>query len=390
MARRMRMMVVLGTRPEAIKLAPLVLAARRSPDIDVSVVNSGQHRQMTAQVLKLFGLEPDVDLDLMRDQQTLTDVTMGVLERLRDVFDANKPDWVVVQGDTTTTFAAALAAFYQKIPVAHVEAGLRTGNMYSPWPEEMNRKLVSSLASLHFPPTEAAAANLRSEAVDASRILVTGNTGIDALKSIASRLVSEPRLREQAMQESVRAGVPSSVEGARPFVLITGHRRESFGPGLESICRAILTLAARFKTHDFVYAVHPNPNVRDTVYARLSAGHDSNIHLVPPLDYLPFVHLIARADLILTDSGGVQEEAPSLGTRVVVLREVTERGEGLKTGIVRLAGTEAERIVACADDALSGRWERPRTSCDVYGDGLASERILRRMLAGLGESGRSL
>jgi len=378
----MRVMVVLGTRPEAIKLAPLVLAARRREDMDVVLCNTGQHREMSAQVLELFGLEPDIDLDIMRQQQTLTDVTVSILTGLHPHLERLKPDWLIVQGDTTTTFASALAAFYQKVSVAHVEAGLRTGNIYAPWPEEMNRRLVSEIAALHFPPTPASADNLRREGFADENVLVTGNTGIDALKWLVARLADDASLRDRARKAQMASGVPASAAScARPYVLITGHRRESFGPGFEAICEAIGELADRFGDHDFIYPVHPNPMVRETVFAKLGAGRHPNVYLVQPLDYLPFVDLMSRSALILTDSGGVQEEAPSLGKRVVVLRDVTERMEGLETGLIHLAGTNRQKIVSFVGDALSGQWLAPTEGCDVYGDGGASERILNRLAA---------
>lgn len=378
----MRIVVVLGTRPEAIKLLPLVHAARRRPDIEVVLCNTGQHREMSAKVLEIFGLKPDIDLDIMQAGQTLTDVTVRILTGLQQHLEQLKPDWLVVQGDTTTTFTAALAAFYQKIPVAHVEAGLRTGDIYAPWPEEMNRRLVSEIAVLHFPPTEAAASNLLREGVSPERVLVTGNTGIDALKWLTGRLAADGSLRAQARGELLGAGVPvETADNERPYVLITGHRRESFGAGFESICAAVGELADRYPDHDFIYPVHPNPRVRETVYAKLGSASRPNVYLIDPLDYLPFVALMSNASLILTDSGGVQEEAPSLGRRVVVLRDVTERMEGLETGLIRLAGTDRQKIVKDVGDALSGAWPQPGQGCDVYGDGKASDRVLDTMSA---------
>lgn len=375
--KKITIFVVLGTRPEAIKLLPLVHAARRRPDVEVVLCNTGQHREMSAKVLEIFGLKPDIDLNVMQAGQSLTDVTVRILAGLQPHLEQLKPDWLVVQGDTTTTFAAALAAFYQKVPVAHVEAGLRTGDIYAPWPEEMNRRLVSEIAVLHFPPTAAAASNLLREGVAPERVLVTGNTGIDALKWLTGRLVADGNLRAQAREELLSAGVPlASADNQRPYVLITGHRRESFGAGFESICAAVGELADRYPGHDFIYPVHPNPRVRETVYAKLGSASRPNVYLIDPLDYLPFVALMSNAALILTDSGGVQEEAPSLGRRVVVLRDVTERMEGLETGLIRLAGTDKQKIVSDVADALSGVWTQPSAGCDVYGDGKASDRVL--------------
>lgn len=368
-----KIFVVLGTRPEAIKLAPLILAIRDSNWAVPIVCNTSQHREMSAQVLELFGIVPDVDLGIMRPGQTLTDVTTAILSRIEPSLIQHCPDWIVVQGDTMTTFAAALAAYYQRIPVAHVEAGLRTGNIYAPWPEEMNRRLVSEIATLHFPPTHTSRQNLIREGFEANSIAVTGNTGIDALKILVRRLSDDSALQLIAMNSLIAAGVPLS---KRPLVLITGHRRESFGEGFESICSAISRLAQQYADHDFVYPVHPNPSVRETVYQRLGGNLHNNIFLVPPLEYLPFVHLMSKAVLILTDSGGVQEEAPSLGKRVIVLRDVTERAEGLTSGLVRLTGTKVQAIIEAAEAALSGSWYETGSGQDIYGDGYASQRIL--------------
>lgn len=354
-------------------MAPLVLAARACGWAEPVVCNTGQHREMTAQVLDLFGIRADVDLDIMRSGQTLSDVTTNILTRMGPVLEQLRPDWVVVQGDTTTTFSAALAAYYQRIAVAHVEAGLRTGDIYSPWPEEMNRQLVSKIACRHFPPTQSAADNLLREGIAPGAIRVTGNTGIDALKTLASRIQDDSQLQAQAQQGLLAAGVPLS---GRPQVLITGHRRESFGKGFEAICAAIRELALRYPGHDFVYPVHPNPNVRDIVFRTLGGGAVGNVYLVEPLGYLSFVQLMANTSLILTDSGGVQEEAPSLGKRVIVLRDVTERGEGLGSGLIRLAGTQAAAIVQAAADALDGRWPEATAGQDIFGDGHAAQRII--------------
>ncbi len=368
-----KIFVVLGTRPEAIKLAPVVLKARDSDWAEPIVCNTGQHREMSSEVLAMFGISPDVDLDIMKTGQTLSDVTSSILARIATPLETMKPDWVVVQGDTTTTFSAALAAFYQRIPVVHVEAGLRTGNIYSPWPEEMNRRLVSQIARLHFPPTETARANLVREGIEPARISITGNTGIDALKILAQRLKDDSALRESAEAMLSEKGVALD---DRQKVLITGHRRESFGQGFEAVCDAISTLATAYPDHDFIYPVHPNPKVRETVYRRLHGDTCANIRLIEPLSYLPFVYLMSRCTLILTDSGGVQEEAPTLGKRVIVLREVTERMEGLSSGLVKLSGTRVKRIVGLASDALSNRWALPAGGQDIYGDGEASLRIL--------------
>jgi UDP-N-acetylglucosamine 2-epimerase (non-hydrolysing) len=377
----LKLLVVLGTRPEAIKLAPLVLAARERPGFHVTVCTTGQHADMCASVLGLFEIVPDVDLAVMRPGQSLTELTTSVLEAMRPLLERERPHWLVVQGDTTSAFVAALAAFYQKISVAHVEAGLRTGNIYAPWPEEMNRKLITDIARLHFAPLQSNADNLRHEGVELNRIAVTGNTGIDALKWLVRRLGDNPILRNRAQATLDATGLAClRTDAAARIVLITAHRRESFGPGFVAICQAIAELAVRFPDRHFVYPVHPNPTVRDVVSRELGGLRLPNVHLIDPLDYLPFVLLMSRAELVLTDSGGIQEEAPSLGARVVVMREMTERAEGMNTGLVRLAGANRDRITAHVVDALTGAWLAGREGRDVYGDGHASERILDTIL----------
>jgi len=377
MNERIHLTIVIGTRPEAIKLAPVARAAMEQPEFEVAICSTGQHADMVGSVLGQFGLVPDVDLQVMKPRQTLTELTCSVLTAMQDLLTERRPDWLIVQGDTTTAFSAALAGFYQKVNVAHVEAGLRTGDIYSPWPEEMNRRLITGVARLHFAPMPSNADHLRREGIEEARILTTGNTGIDALKWLVKRLDEDDSLyrRAQARLDETGLDCLKADSGAR-LVLITGHRRESFGAGFLAICQAISTLAERFPGHHFVYPVHPNPAVRDTVFKELGNGRLSNIHLIAPLDYLPFVSLMARAELIVTDSGGVQEEAPSLGKRVVVMRDVTERTEGIDTGLIRLAGTNRDRIVGDLTDALSGRWRSDPAGSDVYGDGKASERIL--------------
>jgi len=294
-----------------------------------------------------------------------------VLAALEGRLAPPRPDWLVVQGDTTTAFAASLAGFYARVPVAHVEAGLRTGNRDAPWPEEMNRRLIAPLASLHFAPLAANAANLRAEGIAAGSIHVTGNTGIDAVKGLARRLDEDELLGSTTDAALAACGIE-----AGPLVLVTGHRRENIGAGFQGLCRAIAELARRFPDRRFVYPVHPNPAVRDTVEAMLGPGAAANVRLIEPLDYLPFVRLMMRAELILTDSGGIQEEAPSIGKRVIVLRQATERPEALASGFVRLAGTDEARIVAEASAALEGRWLAPARPSDVFGDGQASDRIV--------------
>jgi len=379
---KLKLTIVIGTRPEAIKLAPVARAAMDRPELAVTVCSTGQHAHMVNSVLGQFGITPDVDLQVMKPRQSLTELTCSLLTLLEDRFTLDRPDWVIVQGDTTTAFTAALAAFYQKIDVAHVEAGLRTSNIYAPWPEEMNRRLISGIARLHFPPMPSNGDNLRREGIPDSSIVTTGNTGIDALKWLVGQLSRDDALHAQAQKTLDGSGLAClKAQSTAPLVLITGHRRESFGAGFVSICQAISSLAERYPDHHFIYPVHPNPAVRDTVYKELGDGRLSNIHLIDPLDYLPFVLLMSRAQVIITDSGGVQEEAPSLGKRVVVMRDVTERSEGIETGLIRLTGTDRDRIISNVSDALSGLWASNPQGADVYGDGKASQRILDALMS---------
>lgn len=366
----MKVLTVFGTRPEAIKMAPLVKRLEQSPGFVSCVCVTAQHRQMLDQVLELFQIRPDHDLDLMRPGQDLYSITSDILQSIRSVYEAERPDIVLVHGDTTTTFAASLAAFYQRIPVGHVEAGLRTGNLYSPWPEEANRKLTGALARVHFAPTPAARDNLLRENVRPESILVTGNTVIDALLAVKDKLETTPSLRDEMAR---RFGFLRP--GAR-MMLITGHRRENFGGGFERICQSIAELARRYPDMDLVYPVHLNPNVQEPVNRLLSAI--PNVHLIEPQDYLPFVHLMARSTLILTDSGGVQEEAPALGKPVLVMRDTTERPEAVEAGTVRLVGTDVERIVSGISGLLddADAYQRMSFAHNPYGDGRACERIV--------------
>ncbi len=359
-----RTLVVLGTRPEAIKLAPVVRALRAKPDVfECRVCASAQHRTMLDQVLDAFGLSADHDLDLMTQGQTPSQVVARVLERLPALLADVQPHVVVVQGDTMTTFAASFAAFLQKIPSAHVEAGLRTGNRFHPFPEEMNRVLTSRLATLHFAPTAASRDHLLAEGVPASDVFVTGNTVIDTLLQTVSagRPLQHPRLLD--------------LDPARRLILVTTHRRESFGAPLRSTCAAILDLVAHFPDLDVVLPVHPNPQVKETVEEML--GGTAAVRLVEPLDYVELVQVLARATLVLTDSGGIQEEAPSLGKPVLVLREVTERPEGVAAGTAIVVGTDRSRIVAEASSLLTNtaRYEKMARAVNPYGDGRASARI---------------
>ncbi|MTZ15515.1 UDP-N-acetylglucosamine 2-epimerase (non-hydrolyzing) [Pseudomonas sp. JL972] len=360
---------VFGTRPEAIKMAPLALSLAADERFDSKVCVTGQHRQMLDQVLDLFELQPDFDLSVMKPGQDLTEVTTAILMGMKDVLAACKPDVVLVHGDTATTFAASLAAYYQQIPVAHVEAGLRTGNLYSPWPEEANRKLTGALATLHFAPTGNSKANLLREGVDPASIHVTGNTVIDALLEVIERLDKDVELGKQA------AAPTAFLNRERKLILVTGHRRESFGGGFERICQALLQTAKQHTDVDIVYPVHLNPQVQEPVN-RLLAGVD-NIHLIEPLDYLPFVYLMSQAHIILTDSGGIQEEAPSLGKPVLVMRDTTERPEAVSAGTVKLVGTDVAKIVEELDILLTDKnaYQAMSFAHNPYGDGKACQRI---------------
>ncbi len=365
----MKVLTVFGTRPEAIKMAPLVKHLQTVPGIESSVCVTAQHRQMLDQVLELFEIEPEYDLNLMRPGQDLYSVTVDILQSLKPVYEAHRPDLVLVHGDTTTTFATTLAAFYQRIPVGHVEAGLRTGNLLSPWPEEANRRLTGALARLHFAPTKVSRDNLLRENVPEAHVVVTGNTVIDALLMIQAKLERSPGL-----SATLAAQFPYLRNAAR-LLLITGHRRENFGDGFERICQAIAQLARRYPDLDLVYPVHLNPNVREPVGRLLR--DIANVHLVEPLDYLPFVYLMTRSTVILTDSGGIQEEAPSLGKPVLVMRDTTERPEAIDAGTARLVGTNVESIAGgvslLLDDAAE--YQRMSIAHNPYGDGHACERI---------------
>lgn len=369
----MRVLTILGTRPDAIKLAPVVQALAAAPAVASCLCVTGQHRRMLDQVLEVFGLVPDHDLDIMKADQDLTHVTTAVLAGLAPVLDQVRPDWVIVQGDTTTALAAALAAFYHHARVAHVEAGLRTSDILAPWPEEMNRRAIAQIASLHFPPTEAAAANLRREGVPEDRILVTGNTVIDALHQVAARLDTDPMQAARFAQEF------GWLDPTRRLILVTGHRRESFDGGLARICRALVTLARRGDVQ-IVYPVHPNPRVVQVVQSMLA--QEPAIHLIPPQEYVPFVQLMRRAHLIVTDSGGVQEEAPGLGKPVLVTRDTTERPEAIAAGTAALIGTSEDALVGAAtrlldDPVAHAAMAQAR---NPFGDGAAAQRIVARLL----------
>jgi UDP-N-acetylglucosamine 2-epimerase (non-hydrolysing) len=364
--------MIFGTRPEAIKLAPIILAIRDHLDFDGRVCVSAQHRQMLDQAMEAFGIVPDDDLDLMRPDQSLAGFAARCIEAIDEYLERERPDLVLIQGDTTTALAAAQAAFYRRIPVGHVEAGLRTGNLDTPWPEEGNRLMISRLARLHFAHTETARANLLAEGIPPGRVFVTGNTVIDALSLALEKVRAAP---------PEVPGLPTAA-GQRgrtaPLVLITAHRRENFGAELESICRAVATLAARFPTTQFVYPLHLNPHIREPVRRLLGSTGAENLHLIDPVPYLSFVALMDRASLILTDSGGIQEEAPSLGKPVLVMRMTTERPEAVAAGTVKLVGTDYQTIVEETSVLLTNRsaYAARARICNAYGDGKAARRIL--------------
>lgn len=369
-AGRPSVLVAFGTRPEAIKMAPVVAELKRHGHLGVRVVVTAQHRQMLDQVLQLFDIAPDTDLDLMEPGQSLPRLFSRILEGMTEALAHHRPDLVLVHGDTSTTLAAALAAYYQRIPIGHVEAGLRTGNLLSPWPEEANRRLTAPLARLHFSPTEEAARNLVREGIPEDGVHVTGNTVVDALLSTVDRIAADPSLRN-----GIEAQFPF-LRDTRKLVLVTGHRRENFGRPFEQICLALLDIADRGDTQ-VVYPVHMNPQVQEPVN-RLLADHPA-VHLIPPQEYVPFVHLMSRAHLILTDSGGVQEEAPSLGKPVLVMRDTTERPEAIAAGTVRLVGTERSTIAREANRLLDDpdAYAAMSRAHNPYGDGQSAGRIVR-------------
>ncbi len=370
----MKILSIFGTRPEAIKMAPLVRMLSAQNDITSTVCVTGQHREMLDQVLDVFDIKPDHDLSIMRPNQTLTTVTTSILNGLQNVLEEEKPDWVFVHGDTTTSMAAAMAAFYARVPVAHVEAGLRTGDMDSPWPEEMNRSVVDRMSNLLFAPTSSSRRNLLAENIDNSRIAVTGNTVIDALH-IALEKVKQPAIR--AKFEADFAFLDSN----KKLLLVTAHRRESFGEGIANIANALRRLAQR-EDVEILYPVHPNPNIKRPMTETLSGL--SNVHLIEPQDYLPFVYLMDRAHIILTDSGGVQEEAPSLGKPVLVMRDTTERPEAVAAGTVAIVGTHEAGIYSNTTRVLDrpDLYRRFARAQNPYGDGKASQRIIAALRNG--------
>jgi UDP-N-acetylglucosamine 2-epimerase len=380
-----KIMLVFGTRPEAIKMAPLVKEFQKHPEIFQTIVCvTGQHREMLDQVLHLFDIKPDYDLNIMKQGQDLYDVTSRVLLGMRDVLKEVNPDIVLVHGDTTTSTASALAAFYQQIPVGHVEAGLRTHDVYSPWPEEMNRLITSRIATYHFSPTALSKQNLLDEGINEESITVTGNTVIDALYMVVDKIRSDKQLGNELETLLCESGYDvNRLNSARELVLITGHRRENFGDGFISMCRAIKTLTENYPNVDFVYPMHLNPNVRKPIHEVF--GEDlsdlGNLFFIEPLEYLSFVYLMEKSTIVLTDSGGIQEEAPGLGKPVLVMRDTTERPEALEAGTVKLVGTDYDKIVNEVSDLLDDKeyYDKMSKAVNPYGDGLACKRMLIKL-----------
>ena len=370
----MKVMVVFGTRPEAIKMAPLVKGLQaKAGEIETVVCVTAQHREMLDQVLKLFDIVPEHDLNIMKPGQDLFDITSNILLGLKGVLQQEKPDLVLVHGDTTTTLATSLAAYYARVPVGHVEAGLRTGNKHSPFPEEMNRKLTGSIADIHFAPTAASRDNLLREGIAAEAIHVTGNTVIDALLAVVEKLRNDTALKAELAQRF------AFLNPQRRLILVTGHRRENFGEGFQNICEALADIAAEHADVEILYPVHLNPNVRQPVKDILAARGLANVHLIEPVDYLPFLYLMDRSYIIVTDSGGIQEEAPSLGKPVLVMRDTTERPEAVEAGTVMLVGTSREKIVAEARRLLvdADAYAAMSRAHNPYGDGQAVQRIVQ-------------
>lgn len=366
----MRVLSVFGTRPEAIKIAPVISALANLPNIESRVCVTAQHRQMLDQVLDLFEIKPDYDLNIMKPGQDLTDITSNILLALRPILKEYKPDLLLVHGDTTTTLASALAAYYEKITVGHVEAGLRTGNLYAPWPEEMNRSIVGRITQLHFAPTSSAQENLLKEGIDPKKIFVTGNTVIDALLETVKKIEKNQKINRELKTKF------QFIDPSKKLIVVTGHRRENFGDGFERICQALKALSARPDVQ-IVYPVHLNPSVQEPVKRILADCN--NVHLIEPLDYLPFVYLMSQSYLIITDSGGVQEEAPSLGKPVLVMRDTTERPEAVTAGTVKLVGTDMQKIIDEAVVLLDSEvdYNAMARAMNPYGDGKAAQRIIK-------------
>lgn len=377
------MMLVFGTRPEAIKMSPLVKEFQKYPEkFETIVCVTGQHREMLDQVLRIFDIQPDYDLNIMKQGQDLYDVTARVLTGMREVLKETQPDIVLVHGDTTTSTAAALAAFYQQIPVGHVEAGLRTHNIYSPWPEEMNRQITGRIATYHFAPTSLSKDNLLQEGVSEERIIVTGNTVIDALYMVVEKIKNDGILSCELEKVLKASGYDiGRLSDGRKLVLITGHRRENFGDGFISMCKAIKSLSEKYPEVDFVYPMHLNPNVRKPIYEVFGESQRANLFFIEPLEYLSFVYLMEKSAIVLTDSGGIQEEAPGLGKPVLVMRDTTERPEALEAGTVKLVGTDYDKIVNEVSGLLDNQeyYEKMSKAVNPYGDGKACSRIVKAL-----------
>ena len=377
-------LLVFGTRPEAIKMAPLVKELQKHKDkVHTIVCVTGQHREMLDQVLNIFQIQPDYDLNIMKQGQDLYDVTAKVLIGMREVLNVTNPDIVLVHGDTTTSMASALAAFYKQIPVGHVEAGLRTHNIYSPWPEEINRQITGRIASYNFAPTQLSKQNLIDESVPVNKIFITGNTVIDALHWVVDIIRNDTTLQQSLTDELNRFGYDiSHIKDGKKLVLITGHRRENFGEGFIHICNAIKTLVEKYPDVDFVYPMHLNPNVRKPIESIFKDSHYNNLFFIEPLEYLSFVYLMEKSFIVLTDSGGIQEEAPGLGKPVLVMRDTTERPEALQAGTVKLVGTDFNRIINEVSDLIENPlyYKKMSDAVNPYGDGKASERIVKILI----------
>ena len=377
------MMLVFGTRPEAIKMSPLVKEFQKYPEkFETIVCVTGQHREMLDQVLRIFDIQPDYDLNIMKQGQDLYDVTARVLTGMRDVLKETRPDIVLVHGDTTTSTAAALAAFYQQIPVRHIEAGLRTHNIYSPWPEEVNRQITGRIATYHFAPTSLSKDNLLQEGISGEQIIVTGNTVIDALYMVVEKIKNDGILSCELEKVLKASGYDiSRLSDGRKLVLITGHRRENFGDGFISMCKAIKSLSEKYPEVDFVYPMHLNPNVRKPIHEVFGESQRANLFFIEPLEYLSFVYLMEKSAIVLTDSGGIQEEAPGLGKPVLVMRDTTERPEALEAGTVKLVGTDYDKIVNEVSGLLDSQeyYEKMSKAINPYGDGKACSRIVKAL-----------
>ena len=382
-----KILLIFGTRPEAIKMAPLILELHKhSNKVETIVCVTGQHREMLDQVLSIFKIKPDFDLNIMKQGQDLYDITSNVLVGLRDIYKQVQPDLVLVHGDTTTSMAAALAAYYQQIPVGHVEAGLRTHNIYSPWPEEINRQLIGRISSYNFSPTTTSSVNLLKEGADKSTIYITGNTVIDSLYWVVNKIKTDEQLNIRLKAEIKSFGYDiDRLQHQKRMVLITGHRRENLGEGFIHIAQAIQELSTHFPNVDFVYPMHLNPNVRKSIHEVLGndLAHFSNMFFIEPLEYLSFIYMMEKADIVLTDSGGIQEEAPSLKKPVLVMRDTTERPEAVEAGTVILVGTDKEKIVANVSQLLTdnAHYQQMAKAINPYGDGKACKRIVDILLS---------